>query len=149
MKGSKGTRLINLRDATLSAGSSDAVTGRQIYATNQNIAGFAADIKSNANTISDLAKSVTNTLDSVSSMSESFSSINSLKADVSLNNLSDAGKQRKLTQCKAPEVVLTLLQEAREAGVPAQHVLFDSRFCSPASLHQIHELGYDVIPDDR
>lgn len=58
---------------------------------------------------------------------------------------SNGGKQRKLTQCKAPEVVLTLLQEAREAGAPARHVLFDSWFCSPASLHQIHELGYDVI----
>ena len=58
---------------------------------------------------------------------------------------SNGGKQRKLAQCKAPEVVLTLLQEAREAGAPAQHVLFDSWFCSPASLHQIHELGYDVI----
>lgn len=58
---------------------------------------------------------------------------------------SNGGKQRKLAQCKAPEVVLTLLQEAREAGAPARHVLFDSWFCSPASLHQIHELGYDVI----
>ena len=58
---------------------------------------------------------------------------------------SNDGKQRKLAQCKSPEVVLILLQEARWAGVPAQHVLFDSWFCSPASLHQIHELGYDVI----
>lgn len=58
---------------------------------------------------------------------------------------SNGGKQRKLAQCKAPEVVLTLLRELREAGVPAQHVLFDSWFCSPASLHQIHEFGYDVI----
>lgn len=58
---------------------------------------------------------------------------------------SNGGKQRKLAQCKAPEVVLTLLQEARETGAPVQHVLFDSWFCSPASLHQIHELGYDVI----
>lgn len=57
---------------------------------------------------------------------------------------SNGGKQRKLAQSKAPEVVLTLLQEAREAGVPTQYVLFDSWFCSPASLHQIHELGYDV-----
>lgn len=53
--------------------------------------------------------------------------------------------QRKLAQCKAPEVILTLLEEAREAGVSVQHVLFGSWFCSPASLHQIHELGYDVI----
>ena len=57
----------------------------------------------------------------------------------------NGGKQHRLAQCKAPEVVLTLLREAREAGVPAQHVLFDSWFCSSASLHQIHELGYDVI----
>ena len=53
--------------------------------------------------------------------------------------------QRKLAQCKAPEVILTLLEEAREAGVSVQHVLFGSWFCSSASLHQIHELGYDVI----
>lgn len=39
---------------------------------------------------------------------------------------SNGGKQRKLAQCKAPEVVLTLLREARKAGVSAQHVLFDS-----------------------
>ena len=62
-----------------------------------------------------------------------------------INPCSNGGKQRKLAQCKATDVVLTLLQEAREAGVPAQHVLFDSWFCSPVSLHQIHELGYDVI----
>ena len=31
---------------------------------------------------------------------------------------SNSGKQRKLAQCKAPKVVLTLLQEAREAGPP-------------------------------
>ncbi|WP_233519536.1 transposase [Mitsuokella sp. AF21-1AC] len=37
------------------------------------------------------------------------------------------------------------MQEAREAGVPAQYVMFDSWFCSPASLHQIHEFCYDVI----
>nr|WP_270837282.1 transposase [Mitsuokella multacida] len=58
---------------------------------------------------------------------------------------SNGGKQRKLAQSKAPEVVLTLLREAHEAGVPAQHVLFDLWFCSPALLHQIHEIGYDVI----
>lgn len=40
----------------------------------------------------------------------------------------NGGKQRKLAQCKAPEVVL-----------------FASWFCSPASLHQIHKLAYDVI----
>ena len=57
-------------------------------------------------------------------MSESFSSINSLKADASLNNLSDAGKQRKLTQCKAPEVVLTLCRKrARRVFQPSTSCL--------------------------
>lgn len=71
-------RLVNVGDARLNATSTDAVTGRQLYTTNQNIAGFAADIKSNTSTISDLSKSVSSALDSVSSMSESFSSINGM-----------------------------------------------------------------------
>lgn len=58
---------------------------------------------------------------------------------------SNGGKQHKLTQSKAPEVVLELLKEVKTAQVPAHHVLFDFWCCSPASLHQIHELGYDII----
>ncbi|MGN8836489.1 S-layer homology domain-containing protein, partial [Mitsuokella jalaludinii] len=100
--GSKGTRLTNLKDARLTATSTDAVTGRQLYATNQNISGFAADIKMNTDTISDLSKSVSNSLDSVSAMSESFTALDNAKADASLNNLSAAGKQ----------VITTAAQEA-------------------------------------
>ena len=92
-KGASGTRLTNLKDATLSATSTDAVTGRQLYTTNQNISGFANQITKNASKLEDLAKSVTNSLDSVSAMSESVSTIDSTKADASLNNLSDAGKE--------------------------------------------------------
>ena len=66
-------------------------------------------------------------------------------ASADIDPRSNGGKQRKLAQRKAPEVVLELLKEAKATQVPAQHVLFDSWFCSPASLHQIHELGYDVI----
>ena len=72
-KGTSGTKLTNLRDATLSATSTDAVTGRQLYTTNQNISGFADQITKNASKLEDLAKSVTNSLDSVSAMSESVS----------------------------------------------------------------------------
>ena len=92
-KGASGTKLTNLKDATLSATSTDAVTGRQLYTTNQNISGFADQITKNASKLEDLAKSVTNSLDSVSAMSESVSTIDSTKADASLNNLSDAGKE--------------------------------------------------------
>ena len=58
---------------------------------------------------------------------------------------SNGGKQRKLAQQKATEVMLQLLQEAKTADIPARHVLFDTWFCSPASLLKIHGLGYDVV----
>lgn len=58
---------------------------------------------------------------------------------------SNGGKQRKLAQTKAPAVVLELLKEAKAANIPARYVLFDTWFCSPASMIQIKELGYDVI----
>ena len=58
---------------------------------------------------------------------------------------SNGGKQRKLAQNKAPEVVLTLLKEAKSMNIPARHVLFDTWFCSPSSLQNIREIGYDVI----
>ena len=92
-KGASGTRLTNLKDATLSATSTDAVTGRQLYTTNQNMAGFADQITKNASKLEALSTSVTNSLDSVSAMSESVSTIDNTKADASLNNLSDAGKE--------------------------------------------------------
>ena len=57
---------------------------------------------------------------------------------------SNGGKQRKLAQQKATEVMLQLLQEAKAADIPARHVLFDTWFCSPAPLLKIHGLGYDV-----
>ena len=62
-----------------------------------------------------------------------------------MDTWSNGGKGRKLTQKKAAEVMLCLLQEAKEAAIPVRHVLFDTWFCSPASLLSIHELGYDVV----
>ena len=58
---------------------------------------------------------------------------------------SNGGKGRKLAQKKATEVMLCLLREAKEAAIPARHVLFDTWFCSPASLLSVHELGYEVV----
>lgn len=58
---------------------------------------------------------------------------------------SNGGKQRKLAQTKAPTVVQELLKEAKAAEIPAKYVLFDTWFCSPASMIQIKELGYDVV----
>ncbi len=90
--GTKGTKLTHLRDATLSASSTDAVTGRQLYATNQNITGFANQIKQNADTLKSLSTSVSSALSSVSTMSDGITTIDNMKADASLTNLSDAGK---------------------------------------------------------
>ena len=63
----------------------------------------------------------------------------------SVDARSNGGKGRKLAQKKATEVMLCLLQEAKEALIPARHVLFDTWFCSPASLLSVHELGYEVV----
>ena len=91
--GNNGTKLTNLKPATLSATSADAVTGAQLYATNQNIAGFSADITRNKNNIRDLNTSVSSALSSVSSTSSLVTTLDNTKADVSLNNLSSAGRQ--------------------------------------------------------
>ena len=86
----KGT---GLKQATLSKTSTDAVTGAQLYATNQNIAGFASDIKKNKDNISNLNTSVTAALESVSAASSLVNVIDTLKADASLNNLTAVGRQ--------------------------------------------------------
>ena len=91
--GTSGTKLSNLRAGTLSATSTDAVTGAQLYATNQNIAGFANDINRNKESIRNLNTSVSSALESVSSTSGLVNTINNLKADASLNNLTAAGQQ--------------------------------------------------------
>ena len=93
LAGASGTKLSNLKVATLSKTSTDAVTGSQLFATNQNIAGFAVDIKRNKENITSLNSSMTSALESVSSTSLLVDTLNNVKADTSLNNLSAAGRQ--------------------------------------------------------
>lgn len=107
-------RLVNVGDGVLSATSTDAVTGKQLYATNQNVAGFADQITKNASKLEALSTSVTNSLDSVSAMSESVSTIDSTKADASLNNLSDAGKE--VIHAAATEAVQAYMKNLNGAG---------------------------------
>ena len=66
-------------------------------------------------------------------------------ASQKVNARSNGGKQRKVAQQKATEVMLQLLQEAKAAAIPVRHVLFDTWFCSPASFLKIHGLGYEVV----
>lgn len=88
-----GTVIDNVAAGSLSPFSKEAVNGSQLYATNQNIAGFAADIQRNKENIRELNQSVSTALESVSSSSILVDTINGLKADASLNNLTSAGKQ--------------------------------------------------------
>lgn len=92
LAGETGTKLTNLKPATLNASSTDAVIGAQLYATNQNILGFASDITRNKENIRELNTSVTAALESVSSTGALVDAIDTLKADASLNNLTAAGK---------------------------------------------------------
>ena len=41
--------------------------------------------------------------------------------------------------------MLTLLETAKKAAIPAKYVLFDSWFSSPSTLHAVKGIGYDVI----
>ncbi len=41
--------------------------------------------------------------------------------------------------------MLELLDEDKKAGIQANHVLFDTWFCSPTSLLAVKSMGYDVI----
>ena len=54
-------------------------------------------------------------------------------------------KRRKLSMEKGTHAMLKLLCEAKKAAIPAKHVLFDSWFSSPSTLHAVKSIGYDVI----
>lgn len=63
----------------------------------------------------------------------------------SFDKRSTAYHKRALAQTKATTVMLDLLKSAKQAGIQASHVLFDTWFCSPSSLLEINTLGYYVI----
>ena len=91
--GTRGTTLTNLKAGELSRTSTDAVIGNQLWTTNQNVAGMKTSINTNTNNIASLNTSVTNALESITSISGLVDTVNTLKADKSLNNLDDAGRQ--------------------------------------------------------
>lgn len=93
LQGTNGMKLTNLKQGTLSAASKDAVIGSQLYATNQNLSGFANDINKNKTAVRELNSTIASALDSFSSLNNYIDSIATIKADASLSNLSSAGKQ--------------------------------------------------------
>lgn len=56
-----------------------------------------------------------------------------------------AGRRRKMAQSKATDVMMSLLDSARAAGLSADYVLFDSWFANPAQILDIKDKGMDVI----
>ena len=50
-------------------------------------------------------------------------------------------KRRKLSMEKGTQAMLTLLDAARKATIPAKYVLFDSWFSSPSILHAVKSMG--------
>lgn len=54
-------------------------------------------------------------------------------------------KRRMLSMQKGTQAMLELLKAAKKADIPAKHVLFDSWFSSPSTLHAVKSIGYDVI----
>jgi hypothetical protein len=53
--------------------------------------------------------------------------------------------RRRLAQTKATSVMLQLIDQAKNVGLPASYVLFDIWFCFPASIIQIKSRALDVI----
>ena len=53
-------------------------------------------------------------------------------------------KRRKLSMEKGTSAMLSLLNTAKRAAIPAKYVLFDSWFSSPSTLHAVKGIGYDV-----
>lgn len=58
---------------------------------------------------------------------------------------SDALRNRQSSRRKATEVLQELLSKAKEKGIRARYVLFDSWFCLPSCVNNVHDLGYHVI----
>ena len=63
----------------------------------------------------------------------------------SVDKRSAGYKRRQLSMEKGTTAMLELLKTAKNAGIPAKYVLFDSWFSSPSTLHAVKALDYDVI----
>ena len=113
LAGTNGTKLTNLQEADLSATSMDAVSGKQLYATNQNITTLQSTVAQKADTslsnLTDAGKTAVKDImktdlaqkadkANVYTKTEVDRQVSNLntnlagKADASLSNLTDAGK---------------------------------------------------------
>ena len=70
---------------------------------------------------------------------------NRINEAIEVDKRSNGYKRRKLSMEKGTHAMLTLLETAKKAAIPAQYVLFDSWFSSPSTIHAVNKIGYDVI----
>ena len=80
-----------------------------------------------------------------SSLLASSKASNLIGPSVSCDGRSLAAKRRKLAQMKGTDVMIELLKNALSAGHPADYVLFDTWFSSPAQIIAVKNLGLDSI----
>ena len=130
LSGTRGTKLTNLKAATLGQTSTDAVIGNQLWTTNKNIEGVQNSVTINTTNISALNTSMTNALESVTSIGTLVDTIDGLKADKSLNNLDAAGRQ----------VIATAAANAVQEYMANNKVIMN-RMTSPVVMN-------NVVPDD-
>jgi hypothetical protein len=62
-----------------------------------------------------------------------------------IDKRTNGAKLRKEAISKSPQVMLNLLKQAKEYGVPASYVLFDSWFTYPKTLIEILKLKFNTI----
>ena len=70
---------------------------------------------------------------------------NRINQAANVDNRTIGYKRRKLSMEKGTSAMLSLLEAAKKAVIPAKYILFDSWFSSPSTLHAVKEIGYDVI----
>jgi len=56
-----------------------------------------------------------------------------------------AKDRRKLAVASAPDTTITLLEQAKQAGIQASHVLVDSWFSFPSFILRVSALGYHCV----
>jgi len=62
-----------------------------------------------------------------------------------LDKRTTAYRIRTEARTKATVMMLNLIEQAKNAGIQATHVLFDTWFCSPSTLIDVKKSGYDTV----
>ena len=140
-------KITNMGQGAVTASSSEAVTGAQLYSTNQQITGFAQDIQKNTTKLSNMSTSVTNANESATTAVTLANDLDSSKADTSLSNLSEGG--RLIIEQAANEAVQKYFKNstAKTTANVAKTMLFRMPMRAPApnpnqSLEEKADISY-------